>query len=177
MVLVVNEHDQVLHTADKWQAHVEGTLHRAFSILIFNQQGDWLLQQRAIEKYHSGGLWSNSCCGHPILPTDLIGQASRRLEDELGFQTPLQPLFFFQYRAEVGAGLVENEIDHVFIGQYEGPVPFNPAEVKAIRWVNSDVLARELCQQPTNFTPWFHLLHKQLINDGLLVKALAIMAE
>ncbi|MBN8821595.1 MULTISPECIES: isopentenyl-diphosphate Delta-isomerase [unclassified Spirosoma] len=164
MVLVVDEQDHVLTTAEKWQAHADGLLHRAFSVQIFNQQGDFLLQQRAFEKYHSGGLWSNSCCGHPLQPSDTIGDATRRLEEELGFQTTLQPVFTFQYRADVGDGLIENEIDHVFTGVYEGPIPFNPQEVSAIRWVSATELADEMTQHPSNFTVWFRILFEQLMN-------------
>ncbi|WP_461094233.1 isopentenyl-diphosphate Delta-isomerase [Spirosoma gilvum] len=162
MVLVIDQNDQVLDTAEKWQAHADGLLHRAFSVLIFNKQGDFLLQQRAIDKYHSGGLWSNSCCGHPIDPADTIGQATRRLEEELGFRTELHPLFSFHYRADVGGGLIENEIDHVFVGQYEGPIPFNPQEVSAVRWLSAEAVASELAQQPFNYTVWFQLLHQEL---------------
>lgn len=164
MVLVVDKHDQVLNTAEKWQAHAEGLLHRAFSVQIFNQQGDFLLQQRALEKYHSGGLWSNSCCGHPLQPSDTLGDATRRLEEEMGFQTTLQPVFTFHYQADVGGGLIENEIDHVFTGLYDGPVPFNPQEVAAYRWVSSAELAEEMARHPSNFTVWFRILFEQLMN-------------
>lgn len=167
MLLQVNKQDQVLGTVDKWQAHVDGVLHRAFSVLIFNQNGDFLLQQRAIEKYHSGGLWSNSCCGHPTNPADTLEQAAVRLEEELGIQVPLQPLFCFSYKADVGGGLIENEIDHVFIGHYEGPIPFNTDEVSAVAWLPAAALANDITQTPARYTPWFRILHEQLKHCNL----------
>ncbi|UHG90532.1 isopentenyl-diphosphate Delta-isomerase [Spirosoma oryzicola] len=161
-VLLVNEQDNVLGTAEKLSVHESGDLHRAFSVLVFNEQGDYLLQQRAFEKYHSGGLWSNSCCGHPSQPDNTAAQANQRLYEEMGFRTDLQPLFSFQYHAQLPNGLTEHELDHVFTGQYEGPVPFNPDEVYAVRWVTPDALAREIEAAPETFSVWFRMLFERL---------------
>lgn len=157
-VLLVNEHDEVLDTAEKLYVHQLGLLHRAFSVLIFNDAGDYLLQQRAQEKYHSAGLWSNSCCGHPTHSANTEAQAQQRLYEEMGFRTTLNPLLCFQYKATLPNGLIEHEIDHVFVGHYQGSIPFNRDEVCAVRWVSPDVLADELASSPENFTVWFRLL-------------------
>ena len=161
-VLLVTEQDEILGTAEKLSAHQTGVLHRAFSVLIFNDQGDYLLQQRAFQKYHSGGLWSNSCCGHPTQPADTAAQARQRLYEEMGFRTNLDFLFRFQYHALLPNGLIEHEIDHVFAGRYAGEIPFNPDEVAAIRWVAPDALAREMALAPDTFTVWFRLLFERM---------------
>lgn len=161
-VLLVNERDEVLITAEKLYAHQLGLLHRAFSVLIFNDTGDYLLQQRAQEKYHSAGLWSNSCCGHPTRSTNTEAQAQQRLYEEMGFRTTLKPLLSFQYKATFPNGLIEHEIDHVFVGHYQGLIPFNRDEVSAVRWVSPDALVDELSAFPENFTIWFRLLFARL---------------
>ncbi|MGA0560147.1 isopentenyl-diphosphate Delta-isomerase [Larkinella sp. VNQ87] len=161
-VLLVNEQDEILGTAEKLAVHQTGDLHRAFSVLVFNEQGEFLLQQRADGKYHSGGLWSNTCCGHPTEPGNTATQAEQRLFEEMGFRTPLEPLLQFQYRAELPNGLIEHELDHVFVGQYAGDVPFNPEEVQAIRWISPDLLAAEMANKPEAFTAWFRMLVPQL---------------
>lgn len=162
-LLLVTEQDEIVGSAEKMQAHQQGgTLHRAFSVLIFNDRGDYLLQQRALAKYHSGGLWSNTCCGHPTAPTNTAEQAEQRLDEEMGFRTPLSPSFSFIYHAALPNGLTEHEFDHVFTGQYDGPIPFNPDEVAAVRWVSRDELLRELAAAPERFTVWFRLLVEQI---------------
>lgn len=166
-VLLVNENDDVLGTAEKLAVHQTGQLHRAFSVLIFNEQGDYLLQQRAFEKYHSGGLWSNSCCGHPSVPTQTGAQAEQRLYEELGFRTALTPLLRFQYQSLLPNGLTENEVDHVFTGQYKGDIPFNPDEVCAVRWVSGDALKQEMVTNPDAFTIWFQILFQRIQNGAM----------
>jgi len=161
-VLLVNEQDEILGTAEKLSVHQTGDLHRAFSVLIFNEQGDYLLQQRALEKYHSGGLWSNTCCGHPTQSEHTAAQAEQRLYEEMGFRAPLEPLLRFQYHAVLPNGLTEHELDHVFVGHYLGPIPFNPDEVCAVRWISPDVLAAEMTTAPDTFTVWFRLLWERL---------------
>ncbi len=148
--------------AEKMQVHIDGVLHRAFSVLIFNDRGDYLLQQRAVEKYHSGGLWSNACCGHPTWSTETAQQAGQRLQEEMGFRTALSPLFSFIYHASLPNGLTEHEFDHVFTGQYDGEIPFNPAEVMAVRWISREALLREIADRPETFSVWFRLLVDQL---------------
>lgn len=161
-LLLVTEQDEVIGTAEKMQVHFDGVLHRAFSVLIFNERGDYLLQQRAVEKYHSGGLWSNACCGHPTQPTGTSEQAEQRLAEEMGFRTELSPSFSFIYHASLPNGLTEHEFDHVFTGQYDGEIPFNPGEVMAVRWISREALLREIADRPETFSVWFRLLVDQI---------------
>ncbi len=166
-LLLVTEQDDVIGRAEKLRAHQNGgLLHRAFSVLIFNAHGDWLLQQRAPGKYHSGGLWTNACCGHPTRPTHTGQQAEQRLEEEMGFTVPLTPFFAFTYHAHLPNGLTEHEFDHVFTGQYNGPIPFNPAEVMGVRWISPADLRQEMTNVPESFTVWFKLLMEEMKRRG-----------
>src|SRR6186713_1911258 len=113
-VILVSEHDDMVGIMDKMEAHKQGLLHRAFSVFVFNDKGEMLLQQRALNKYHSGGLWTNACCSHPQPGENTLIAAKRRLLEEMGFNIPLQKIFHFVYKAEVDKGLTEYEFDHVF---------------------------------------------------------------
>lgn len=161
-LLLVTEQDEVIGTSEKMQVHYDGVLHRAFSVLIFNDQGEYLLQQRALGKYHSGGLWSNACCGHPTNPTGTLQQAEQRLDEEMGFRTHLSPSFSFIYHATLPNNLTEHEFDHVFTGHYEGPIPFNTDEVMAVRWISREALLHEMATAPDTYTVWFHILVQRL---------------
>lgn len=154
-VILVNEEDRETGVMEKLEAHRQGLRHRAFSIFVFNRMGEMLLQQRAQTKYHSAGLWSNACCGHPRPGESLQDAAGRRLSEELGFETELQPLFCFNYRAELENGLVENEIDHVFWGRYDGAVLFNINEAQAVVFMGMEEIEDRLQQRPRDFTYWF----------------------
>lgn len=157
-VILVDEQDNAVGTAEKLQAHYNGgQLHRAFSIFIFNKQGEMLLQQRAMDKYHSGGLWTNACCSHPQPGEDTREAAMRRLREELGFETPVTKIFDFLYRAEFDNGLTEHEFDHVFVGRYDEEVRFNPEEVMNTRYMDLESLRESLRDQPGLYTAWFHL--------------------
>lgn len=114
--MIVNTSGQTIGTMDKMAAHKSGTMHRAFSVFIFNSKGQLLLQQRAFDKYHSGGLWTNTCCSHPKLGEFTLDAAHRRLQEEMGMDCELTELFQFSYRHEFENGLIENEYDHVFMG-------------------------------------------------------------
>lgn len=138
-------------------AHEHALLHRAFSIFIFNNQGEMLLQQRACAKYHSGCLWTNACCSHPRPGEALEMAAHRRLHEEMGFDTELQHAFHFIYKAQLDHGLTEHELDHVFIGRFDGTFTPNSAEVDGYRWIDLPTLQRELRQQPDQFTIWFRI--------------------
>lgn len=157
-VVLVDEEDNETGTAEKLSAHKNNLLHRAFSVFIFRNlaQPELLLQQRALHKYHSPGLWTNTCCSHPRLNEDIIAAGQRRLLEELGFNTPLKNLGWFHYNAHFPNGLSEHEIDHVLIGSIEGnqEILFNPDEVHAIRWVDLGELEVELKEHPELFTPW-----------------------
>src|SRR5258705_12437047 len=128
-VILVNEHDEPTGTMEKLAVHKKGLLHRAFSVFIFNTKGELLLQRRTLNKYHSGGLWTNSCCSHPQPGEETKAAAQRRLKEEMGFTAALEKIFDFVYKAEFDNGLTEHEFDHVFAGKYEGPVEYNKEEV------------------------------------------------
>src|SRR6187455_158613 len=117
-VILVSEHDDMVGIMDKIEAHKQGLLHRAFSVFIFNGKGEMLLQQRALNKYHSGGLWTNACCSHPLPGEDNLEAASRRLREEMGFATDLEKIFEFTYKSVFENGLTEYECDHVFAGKF-----------------------------------------------------------
>jgi len=156
-VILVNEQDQPLGNADKMEAHLSGQLHRAISIFIFNNRGEMLLQQRALEKYHSGGLWTNACCSHPLEEMSLLDFGRLRLREELGFETKLEKIFDFIYRAEMGNGLIEHELDHVLLGVYDGMVPFDSKEVMDYRFSDLESIEASLISNPEKYTAWFLL--------------------
>ncbi len=157
MVILVDEHDEQTGLMEKMKAHQEGVLHRAFSVFIFDSLGRMLLQQRAATKYHGGLLWTNACCSHPLPGEETIDAASRRLNEELGFNTNFEEIFSFVYRAEVENGLVEHEFDHVFAGQYEGNIFPNELEVASWRYENMQAIKEELETSPEHFTSWFKI--------------------
>lgn len=153
----MNEKDEPIGAMEKSEAHEKGILHRAFSVFIFNSKGEMLLQQRAIEKYHSAGLWSNACCSHPFPGEKINDAAERRLDEELGFKIPLRKIFDFIYKASFTNGLTENEFDHVFIGQYDGTIEMNPREVKDYSFKTVLQIKKELKDNPEKYTEWFKI--------------------
>lgn len=163
-VILVDELDQDLGTMEKMEAHEKALLHRAFSVFIVNDKGEMLLQQRAWDKYHCGGLWTNACCSHPRPGEETPAAAQRRLQEELGFVTPLQKIFDFVYQAPFPNGLTEHEFDHVFWGTYNGPLAPAPAEVAQTRWVALSDIAAELQAAPATYTPWFHLAFERVVD-------------
>jgi len=157
-VVLVDENDNETGLEEKIAAHKKNLLHRAFSVFLFarDAKGELLLQQRALTKYHSPGLWTNTCCSHPQSGEDIISAGKRRLLEELNIEADLQSLGWFHYNAHFDNGLSENEIDHVLIGEVNKediPAP-NPNEVHALRWVNINELKKELASEPERFTPW-----------------------
>ena len=151
-VILVNEHDDMVGVMEKMEAHRQGLLHRAFSIFIFNSKGEMLLQQRAISKYHSGGLWTNACCSHPMPGEKTIDAAQRRLKEELGFETPVEKIFDFVYKAEFDNGLIEHEFDHVFAGEYDGQLSINPDEVNEFCYKELSEIKNTLQTHPQKYT-------------------------
>ncbi|HEX9655201.1 MAG TPA: isopentenyl-diphosphate Delta-isomerase [bacterium] len=161
-VILVDEQDQEVGVADKLAAHREGKLHRAFSIFIFNRRGEMLLQKRSLNKYHSGGLWSNACCSHPQPGESITVATARRLQEELGINCRLKKLFDFIYLARMSNKLIEHEFDHVYVGRYRGAVNPNPEEVMEYRWISPEDLKHELLRNPKSFTIWFKIAVEKL---------------
>ena len=154
-VVLVDEQDNPIGKMEKQQAHIEGLLHRAFSIFIFNSEKKLLLQKRASSKYHCGGLWTNSCCSHPRENENIQDAANRRLAEEMGMQCSLTPIFTFVYKAGFENGLTEHEFDHVFFGESNQTPKINTEEVEAYRYISMDDLQQEIKEFPEKFTPWF----------------------
>ncbi len=156
-VILVDEFDRELGVGEKLQTHRTGALHRAFSIFVFDADKRLLLQKRARTKYHSAGLWSNTCCGHPRPGEDTMAAAQRRLREEMNFDCALRPAFGFLYRAELAGQLVEHEYDHVFVGEYAGAPTPDAAEVEDWRWMSLMELRRELRQHPEAYSYWLRI--------------------
>ena len=153
-VVVVDADDQVVGTARKLEAHRIGVLHRAVSVLVTDGAGNVLLQRRASGKYHSGGLWTNTCCGHPRPGEPPAAAAARRLADEMGVRCALEHAGTFRYRAALHDGLVEHEIDHVFVGRWTGEPSPDPLEASEWQWVPASVLRGEVRRHPERYTAW-----------------------
>lgn len=157
-LILVDHDDRVLGVGEKLQVHREGALHRAFSIFIFNSENQLLLQKRAQTKYHTAGLWSNTCCGHPRPGESILDAAHRRLKEEMNFDCTLQEIFKFKYRAELENNLIEHEYDYVVVGKFDtDPMP-NPSEVEDWRWVNMNDLKKALSDNPSLYTYWLNVV-------------------
>ncbi len=161
MVVLINENDEVKGLMEKMQAHKTGLLHRAFSVFLFNNQGEMLLQKRAAHKYHSPNQWTNAVCSHPRDGETYKDAALRRLKEELGIEVEIDHKFFFIYKADVGDGLWEHELDHVFVGNYQGEFQLNPEEVSEVRYISQENLEKEMTENPANFTEWFKIILKE----------------
>jgi isopentenyl-diphosphate Delta-isomerase len=170
-VILVDELDNAIGSMEKMEAHRQAQLHRAFSVFVFNSDGEMLLQRRAANKYHSAGLWTNTCCSHPYPGEDIHAAAQRRLQEEMGFQTKLEKIFDFIYKAELENGLSEYEFDHVFTGTYDGPVQSNPEEVSDHCFKPLFEIERLLHTDPHSFTAWFRIAFPQLIAKRQVDKA------
>ena len=156
-VILVDESDTPLGTMEKIEAHRRALLHRAFSVFIFHSKGEMLLQQRAPQKYHSPGLWTNACCSHPRPGEETKDAAIRRLREELGFSTNLEKVFHFTYRADFENGLTEFEFDHVFVGRYDEAIYPNRTEVSDHCHWSPEMIRDSLTLRPDMFTSWFRL--------------------
>ena len=147
IIVAVNEQDEEIGLFDKLKVHKDGILHRAVSVFIFNNEGEWLIQRRAEQKYHSASLWSNTACSHPIKGEATLASAERRLVEEMGLELSLEKLFSFQYKAEFNNGLIENELDHVFVGYTQESPNINPEEVSEYRWMTTFELEKEIQEE------------------------------
>ncbi len=164
-VILVDSDDRELGQMEKLQAHREGKLHRAFSVFIFNTKGEMLIHRRALDKYHSAGLWSNTCCSHPQPGETTLDAAHRRLFEEMGMKADLEHHSHIVYKADFENGLIEHELDHVFIGSSDkGPRP-NPEEVFEWKYVSAEELSKEVDLNPEIFTYWFRLLYKDVLSS------------
>ncbi|MDY0342543.1 MAG: isopentenyl-diphosphate Delta-isomerase [Lentimicrobium sp.] len=156
-VILVDENDQEVGKMEKMQAHVEAKLHRAFSVFIFNTKGELLIQQRAFSKYHTPGLWTNTCCSHPRPGETTSDAAHRRMVEEMGFDCDFEEVFNFLYKAKFTNELTEHEIDHVFIGFSDTLPVINREEVEDYHYADMKILAKEIKDKPDNFTIWFRI--------------------
>lgn len=166
MLIAVDQHDREIGRVEKMTAHRNGILHRAFSIFIFDAADRLLLQRRAPGKYHSGGLWTNTCCSHPRAGEHLLDAAHRRLQEEMGFDCPLEPVFSFVYRAALDGGLEEHEYDHVIAGRYEGVPKPDASEVDDWKWESVPAIRSQVSRYPATFTAWFPSAFEGLLWRG-----------
>jgi isopentenyl-diphosphate delta-isomerase len=166
VLILVDEMDRPAGFAGKREVHERGLLHRAFSIFLFNSRGEMLLQRRAEGKYHSAGLWTNACCGHPLQNEGLQNAANRRLKEELNITAYLREVCSFQYKAELDNGMIENELDHIFTGiTNEVPVP-DPQEVSEWKYVRVPDLVNDVRNNPSHYTEWFKIIiAKNLLSE------------
>ncbi|MDA8893352.1 isopentenyl-diphosphate Delta-isomerase [Flavobacteriaceae bacterium] len=160
-VILVDVLDNQLGLMPKMEAHEKAVLHRAFSVFIFNDEGELMLQQRAAHKYHSPLLWTNTCCSHQRDGESNIEAGKRRLIEEMGFKTNLKEIFSFVYKAPFDNGLTEHELDHVMIGNFNGTPKINPDEVASYKWMTLEEVKKDIELQPKLYTAWFKIIFKE----------------
>ena len=163
-VILVNSNDEPIELMPKMEAHEKALLHRAFSVFVINSNNELMLQQRALQKYHSPGLWTNTCCSHQRDGEENIEAGLRRLQEEMGFETPLEYLFNFIYKAPFDNGLTEHEFDHVMLGRYEGDPSINLEEVASWKWMDIDLIHADLINNPADYTVWFAIIFDRFYN-------------
>lgn len=164
-VILVDESDKELGLMEKMEAHEKGLLHRAFSVFILDDKGHLLLQQRAKSKYHSGGLWTNTCCSHPREGEETIDAAHRRLVEEMGFDCEMEEIFHFIYRAELDQGLTEHELDHLFIGYSNTNPVINTDEVESWKRMAIEDVESDIKASPENYTEWFKIIYDRFLQE------------
>ncbi len=163
-VILVNAQNEQIGTMPKMEAHEKALLHRAFSVFVMNDKGETMLQQRAAHKYHSPLLWTNTCCSHQRAGESNITAGQRRLQEEMGFQTDLEELFSFIYKAPFENGLTEHELDHVMIGSYNGEPNINPEEVADWKWMTPMAIKEDIAKNPGDYTVWFKIIFEKFID-------------
>lgn len=161
LVVLVDEQDQQLGLMPKMEAHEKAVLHRAFSVFVFNDKGELMLQQRAEEKYHSPLLWTNTCCSHQRDGETSLEAGKRRLQEEMGFVCDLKEIFWFIYKAPFDNGLTEHELDHVMVGRYNGEPNVNKDEVESFKWMNLKAVKEDIAESPELYTAWFKIIFKE----------------
>lgn len=157
-VILVNERDEKIGLMPKLEAHQKGILHRAFSVFIINDNNELMLQQRAMNKYHSPGLWTNTCCSHQRDGETSVEAGKRRLEEEMGFNTPLKETGSIIYKASFDNGLTEHELDHILIGNFNGIPEINQAEVSSWKWMTLEQIQKDIRINPDDYTAWFKII-------------------
>ena len=163
-VILVDKNDNQVGLMPKLEAHEKGVLHRAFSIFIFNSKYELLLQKRASSKYHSGGLWTNTCCSHPREGEDTLDAANRRLDEEMGIKTSLRKVYDFIYKAELDNQLTEHEFDHVFYGVCDRDPKLNKDEAEDFKWIDMETLNNDIIKNEDNYTVWFKIAFEYFYN-------------
>ena len=161
LVVLVDEHDNQVGLMPKMEAHQKAILHRAFSVFVFNGQGELMLQQRAATKYHSPLLWTNTCCSHQRDGETSLAAGKRRLQEEMGFVCDLTEVFQFVYKAPFDNGLTEHELDHVMIGTHNGEPNVNPEEVASYKWMSLEDVKNDMEDNPQQYTAWFRIIFKE----------------
>lgn len=160
-VILVNEYDKQIGLMPKLEAHEKAVLHRAFSVFVFNNKNELMLQQRALNKYHSPGLWTNTCCSHQRDGESNLQAGIRRLQEEMGFVTPLKETISFIYKAPFDNGLTEHELDHIMVGSYEDAPIINPDEVADWKWMPIEDVKQDIDDNPQLYTAWFKIIFEK----------------
>ncbi|MFV8224679.1 isopentenyl-diphosphate Delta-isomerase [Christiangramia aquimixticola] len=160
-VILVNENDEQIGLMEKIEAHEKALLHRAFSVFVFNEKNELMIQQRAHSKYHSPGLWTNTCCSHQREGESNIEAGKRRLEEEMGFTTALKDTISFIYKAPFDNGLTEHEYDHILVGNFDGEPNLNPDEVAAWKWMSLEDIHNDMRENPDIYTAWFKIIFEK----------------
>lgn len=163
-VILVNENDEQIGVMPKMEAHEKAVLHRAFSVFIFNDNGELMLQQRALHKYHSPGLWTNTCCSHQRVGETNLEAGLRRLQEEMGFTTPLKETTWFIYKAPFDNGLTEHELDHILVGNFNDSPTVNKDEVADWKWMGLEEVKNDITKQPERYTAWFKIIFDKYYN-------------
>ena len=165
-VILVDKNDQEVGSMEKQEVHVKGLLHRAFSVFVFNDKNELLLQRRAVKKYHSGGLWTNTCCSHPRQNETTLAAAERRLVEEMGIRCVLKKQFDFIYKAKLDNNLYEHEFDHVFFGFSNDLPKVNSEEVEEFAYKTLEEVEIQIQTSPENYTEWFKICFKEVLKSN-----------
>lgn len=175
-VILVDTHDNEIGKMGKLEVHQKGELHRAFSVFIFNNKNELLLQRRAFGKYHSEGLWTNTCCSHPAPGETILQAANRRLMEEMELECSLESSFSFIYKAELANNLIEYELDHVILGFSDETPHINPSEAIAFKWLNVETIVEDIKNHPEQYTVWFKIImidHLSILTSHLSHESLS----
>ena len=164
LVILVDRHDRKTGVSGKMKAHHKGLLHRAVSVFVINTRGEWILQRRALDKYHSNGLWTNTCCTHPLPGEKVSVSAKRRLKEEMGIECDLFELFSFIYKEKLDNELIEHEFDHVFLGITDNEPVINEKEVEEWEAVSFKDLHDDILKNPSDYTYWFKMIYERVNN-------------